>query len=119
MIVGDIVLGKIIGIKDNIVLLKLNVKLEEMQNIINLYVMFEDNEKKLIGEIVDIDEGIAYVNLMGELDGDDFNFAVSKKPSFAATSKLISKDKVNYIIGMPDYSEKKYQELYISLKEML
>ena len=101
-------LGKIIGIKDNIALLKLNVKLEEMQNIINLYVMFEDNEKKLIGEIVDIDEGIAYVNLMGELDGDDFNFAVSKKPSFAATSKLISKDKVNYIIGMPDYSEKKY-----------
>ena len=38
-------LGKIIGIEDNTVILKMNVKVEEMQNIINLYVLFEDSEK--------------------------------------------------------------------------
>ena len=104
-------LGKITGIQDNTVFLKLNVKLEEMQNIINLYVLLEDKERKLIGEIVDIKEDVASVNLVGEFINDKFLFGVSKKPSFSASSKIISKEKINNIIGTPDYNEKK--DLYI------
>ncbi len=104
-------LGKIIGIEDNTVILKMNVKVEEMQNIINLYVLFEDSEKKLIGEIVDIKENIARINLVGEFIDDNFLFGISKKPSFNATSKLISKEKINSILGIVNYSEKK--DLYI------
>ena len=98
--VGDNMLGKIIGIEDNVVLLKLNVKLEEMQNIINLYVLFEDSHRKLIGEIVDIKLDTAYINLLGEFNNDNFTFGISKKPSFSATTKLISKDKVNFILAL-------------------
>ena len=104
-------LGTITGIKESTVLLKLNIKLQEMDNIIGLYVLFEDKDIKLIGEILDIKENIAYINLMGEFNNDKFLFGISKKPSFSATSKLISKEKINYIIGMPDYSEKR--DLYI------
>ena len=104
-------LGKIVGIQDNTVFLKLNVKLEEMQNIINLYVLLEDKERKLIGEIADIKNDIANINLVGEFIDDKFLFGVSKKPSFSATSKLISKEKINNILGMPDYDEKR--DLYI------
>ena len=100
-------LGKIVGIQDNTIFLKLNIKLEETQNIIGLYVILEDNERKLIGELVDIKNDIASVNLMGEFIDDKFLFGVSKKPSFGATSKLISKEKVNNIIGMTDYDEKR------------
>ena len=104
-------LGKIVGIQDNTVLLKLNVKLEEMQNIINLYVILEDKEKKIIGEIIDVKSDIASVNLVGEFVDDKFLFGVSKKPSFNSTSKIISKEKIKDIIGTPDYNEKK--DLYI------
>ena len=104
-------LGNIIGIEDNTVLLKLNVKLEEMQNIINLYVLLEDKERKLIGEVVDIKNGVASINLVGEFIEDKFLFGVSKKPSFSATSKLISKEKINNILGITDYNEKR--DLYI------
>ena len=104
-------LGKIIGIQDNTVFLKLNINLVEMQNIINLYVLLEDNERKLIGEIVDIKDDIASINLVGEFINDNFLFGVSKKPSFSATSKIISKEKIINIIGTPDYNEKK--DLYI------
>ena len=100
-------LGKIVGIEDNTVFLKLNVKLEEMPNIINLYVLLEDKERKLIGEIVDIKNDIANVNLVGEFINDNFLFGISKKPSFSATSKLISKERINNILGMPDYNEKR------------
>ena len=70
-------LGKIVGIQENTVFLKLNIKLEEMQNIINLYVLLEDNDKKIIGEVVDIKGDIANVNLVGELVNDKFLFGVS------------------------------------------
>jgi len=106
--VGEFMLGKIIGIEENTVLLKLAVKLDEMQSIINLYVILEDSHRKLIGEIVDIKQDIAYINLVGELKGEDFIFGVSKKPSFSATTKLVSKEKVSYILGMPNYDDKKY-----------
>ncbi len=104
-------LGKIVGIQENTVYLKLNVNLSEMQSIINLYVLLEDKERKLIGEIVDIKTDIANINLVGEFVDDKFLFGVSKKPSFSATSKLISKEKMNSILGMPNYNEKK--DLYI------
>ena len=104
-------LGKIVGIQENAVFLKLNVNLNEMQSIINLYVLLEDKERKLIGEIVDIKNDIASINLVGEFIDDKFLFGVSKKPSFSATSKLISKEKINSIIGMSNYNEKK--DLYI------
>ena len=104
-------LGKIVGIQENAVFLKLNVNLNEMQSIINLYVLLEDKERKLIGEIVDIKNDIASINLVGEFIDDKFLFGVSKKPSFSATSKLISKEKINSIIGISNYNEKK--DLYI------
>ena len=104
-------LGKIVGIQENTVFLKLNVNLAEMQSIINLYVLLEDKERKMIGEIVDIKTDIANINLVGEFIDDKFLFGVSKKPSFSATSKLISKEKMNSILGMPNYDEKK--DLYI------
>ena len=104
-------LGKIIGINDNIVLLKLNVKLEEMPNIINLYVLLEDQNKKFIGEIIDINDGVAKINLVGEYNNDKFVFGITSKPSFKTISKLISKEKINNIIGIPNYDEKR--DLYI------
>ena len=109
--VGEYMLGKIVGIQDNTVFLKLNVKLDEIQNIINLYVLLQDNEKKIIGEIVDIKGDIANINLVGEFLDNRFYLGVSKKPSFSASSKLISKEKIESILGMTDYSERKY--LYI------
>lgn len=104
-------LGKIIGINDNIVLLKLNVKLEEMPNIINLYVLLEDQNKKFIGEIIDINDGVAKINLVGEYNNAKFIFGITSKPSFKTISKLISKEKINNIIGIPNYDEKR--DLYI------
>lgn len=104
-------LGKIIAIKDNTVELELNIKLDEVQNIINLYVIIEDTSKKIIGEIVDIKGNIAYINLLGEFRDNKFIFGISKKPAFSSTVKLVSDDNVDYILGMPDYVEKR--DLYI------
>ena len=58
-------LGKIIGIEEDTVLVKLNIDLDKFQNLVNLHVVMEDADKIMVEEITDIKDGIAYVNLFG------------------------------------------------------
>ena len=114
-------LGKLVGIEDNLVMIQLNVDLTTCSNIINMYVILEDDERKNIGEIVDIKNNIAYVNLVGELRNDVFYGGVINKPSFKSTVKLISQEKLNVILGVDKYVENKhlflgYNPIYNDLK---
>ena len=59
-------LGNIIGINDNTILVKLNVELTKTQNLINMYIVFEEQNHLIVGEINDIKDVIAYFNLVGE-----------------------------------------------------
>lgn len=99
-------LGTITGIEENLILLKLNVELDKIQNLINMYVVFEDEQKLIVGEIIDIKDGIASVNLLGEFINEKFVFGVIRKPSFGSTVKLISKEKIPLIIGSQNYNER-------------
>ena len=87
-------LGNVIGIEENVVQLKLKVDLEKVQNLINMYVVFEEETRLLVGEIIDIKDGIAFINLLGEFINEKFVFGVVKKPAFGSNVKLVSKEKV-------------------------
>ena len=104
-------LGNIIGIEENVVLLKVNIELDKIQNLINMYVVFEEEKKLIVGEIADIKESIAYVNLVGEFINEKFVFGVIRMPAFGAVPKLVSKEKIPLIVGMHDYQENKDLEL--------
>lgn len=106
-------LGKIIGIEENIVFVKLSISANEFQNLINIYVIMEDEVRKIVGEIVHIKEDIASINLLGEIIDDKFIFGVIVKPSFSSSIKLISKEKVPMIMGMENYRENK--NLYLGM----
>lgn len=56
-------LGRIIGIEDSVVELELNVELDRIQNLNNLYVVMEDANNSVIGEIIGIKENIARINM--------------------------------------------------------
>ena len=104
-------LGTIIGIEENVILIRLNIELDKYQSLINLHVLMEDSTHKIVGEITDIKEGVAYVNMLGELQNNQFVFGVIRKPSFGATVKLISKERIPLIIGVDNYRENK--DLYL------
>lgn len=104
-------LGMIIGIEEDVVLIKISVELDKVQNLINHYVVMEDTDKMIVGEIVDLKNGIAYVNLIGEIIDNRFVFGVIRKPSFGSNVKLISKEKIPMIISVSDFQEKK--DVYI------
>lgn len=101
-------LGNIIGIEENIVLIRLNIDLNKIQSLINLMVIMESEDKKIIGEIINIKDNIAYVNLLGELKQEKFVYGVINKPSFSSSVKLISKEKISMIISTDEFVENKH-----------
>ena len=101
-------LGNIIGVDENTVLINLNIDLSRIQNLINLMVIMESEEKRIIGEIINIKNNIAYVNLLGELKEDKFVYGVINKPSFASSVKLISKEKIPMIISTENFIENEH-----------
>ena len=104
-------LGKIIGINENQVFLKINLELEKYPNLIGNHILLEDTEKKFIGELTDITDSIAKINLQGELINGSFIFGVTTKPSFGAIAKLVSREKIPLIISTEDYVENR--DLYL------
>ena len=104
-------LGTIVGIEEDTVLLKLAIDLKSIQNLVNMYVVMEDNEKMIVGEINNIKDGVAYIHLIGEIVNNKFIFGVIRKPSFSSTVKLISKEKIPMIISIDSYDEKR--DVYI------
>ena len=104
-------LGTIIGIEEDVVLLKLSINVNSFQSLVNMHVVMEDGNKLLVGEISNIKDGVAYINLIGEIQNNEFVFGVIKKPSFGASVKLISKEKIPMIISVPEYHEK--EDVYV------
>ena len=98
-------LGNIVGIEENTVLIKLAIDIQKFENLINIHVIMDDGKRKIVGEIIDIKEGIAYINLLGEIINNKFVFGVIVKPSFSSVVKLISKEKIPMIIGVENYKE--------------
>ena len=101
-------LGNIIGIEENTVLVQLNVDLNKIQNLINLMVVMEDNEKMIVGEIANIKNNIGYINLLGEIKNNKFVYGVINKPSFSSVIKLISKEKIPMIISIEEFKENEH-----------
>lgn len=104
-------IGNIVGIDGNTAIIKLSLQMNEVQNLINLYVIMEDSKQKVVGEITDIKDGLAYVNMVGEIKQNKFVGGITKKPSFGAAIMLIAPDKIKYIVGVPDYQDNR--DLYI------
>ena len=80
-------LGQIIGIEENIVLLKLKEDIDITKSLIGLYMVFKDEERIMVGEVTNIKDGIAYVNLLGEIKNNQFVFGAVHKPSLMADRK--------------------------------
>ena len=104
-------LGRIIGVEENLVIVELTLDLNKYKNLINRYVSFEEKEIKIIGEIAYIKDSFAYINLLGEIVNEQFVFGVINKPAFSSKVKLVPTEDVQKIISVENYEEDKH--LYV------
>ena len=97
-------LGKILTISKNGATLQINKDAGEINDLINLHVVFEDDNKKILGEIDSINEDTIRVTFLGELTENDFIGGLIKKPSLNAKVRIINQDELKILTGSPDMS---------------
>ena len=92
-------LGKILTISKNTATLAINKDAGEINDLINLHVVFEDNDKKILGEIDSINEDTVKVSFLGELTQNDFIGGLIRKPSLNATVRIINDQELAILTG--------------------
>ena len=97
-------LGKILTINKNSATLQINKDGGEINDLINLHVVFEDASKKILGEIDSINEDTINVTFLGELTENDFIGGLIKKPSLNATVRIINEQEVKILTGVEGQS---------------
>lgn len=92
-------LGTILEIIDNYVLVKLSIDINNQSNLVNLHVIFEDNDKKIVGEISNISQTTMKVRIVGEIQNNIFIPGFNTKPSFKSKTRIITLNELELILG--------------------
>lgn len=92
-------LGKILTITKNSAIVEVNKETIGIKDLINLHVVFEDDNKKILGEIDSIEQDSLKISFLGELTDNDFIGGLIKKPSMDAKIRIINQDELKILTG--------------------
>lgn len=91
---------EIIAISKNYAIVKIdNVVTDDL---LNLNVIFEEENKKILGEIEEIINNEAKINFLGEFHNDKFFDGIIRKPSITATIRIINSTELAELTGYND-----------------
>lgn len=92
--------GKIMSISKNYAFVVVNNA--NSDDLLNFNVIFEDSNKKILGEIEEIDNGVAKIAFLGEYHDGKFYSGIIRKPSFSSNVRIINKDELAELVGDND-----------------
>ena len=80
-----------------------NVKLKDgvdvSQNLMNMHLIFEDDTKKILGEVDDLDGNTLKAHFLGEISGNKLLGGTIRKPTMDATVRVIDRSEIPLITG--------------------
>ena len=97
-------LGQILAISKNDCVVKLDKLVANISDLINIHVIFEDNNKKILGEVDSIENNTVRITFLGEIVGNDFIGGLIKKPSLDARVRIINTDELKILTGIENES---------------
>ncbi len=92
-------LGKITEIIGDRIRIKPAIDIKVQPSLSNLHVIFEDDNRKVVGEISDISEDYMDIIVIGEIVANIYFPGVTKKPSFKTQPRIINMDELVLILG--------------------
>lgn len=95
---------KILIITKNNAVVKLNISSDILKDLINIHVVFEDENKKILGEVEEINNDTLNVKFLGEITDNCFIPGVIKKPALNSTIRIASTEELGLIIGKQERS---------------
>ena len=105
--------GKIVYISDNVIHVGITEAVK--QDLMNMNIVFEDANRKILGEVIDISKDIIKVHLLGEIENGRFIGGVLAKPTMNANIRMINDKELKLIIG--EESSKNFRLGYSPLYE--
>ena len=93
-------LGKIINISEDQATIKLTSN-NIANNLMNLHVILEDKDKRILGEVEDIGKETILVNFLGEFNERGFISGVLRKPALDSKVRIINGEEIAIIAGTP------------------
>ena len=97
--------GKILKVLDNSVFVQ-NISNKAETGLIGYHVNFIEGNKNIVGEIINLDEKVIEINLLGEIVGNMFVSGALRKPSTKSSCRIITKNELEYILGKQNFSNK-------------
>ena len=80
--------GQLLDVYDNYAIIE-NKTGQIETNYLNLHVIFHDNNRKVVGEIVSIDKSTIKILLIGEIVNDVFINGIVRKPNLSGGCRII------------------------------
>ena len=71
-------------------------------DILNINVVIEDNDLRILGEVEDIDNGLAKIAFLGEFHEGKFYSGIIRRPSLKSNIRIINTDELNELVGEND-----------------
>lgn len=93
-------LGKILYISDNIALVEYKGSTEVNGDILNLHIVFENGEQKVLGEITEIKNNQVEVKFLGEFIDGKFVNGLLRKANLNSRIRSINIDELKELIGI-------------------
>ena len=90
---------KIIYISDHSANIKLKEDTEVAINLMNLHLIFEDNDKTILGEVDDLEDGVVKARFLGEIVNGRLVGGVLRKPSLDAKIRVIKQEEIPLVVG--------------------
>ena len=91
---------EIVAISKNYAIVKVDSVIND--DLLNLNVVFEEQNKKILGEIEEIIGNEAKINFLGEFHGDKFYDGIIRKPSTKANIRIINANELAELTGYND-----------------
>ncbi len=91
--------GRIVYISDNMAHVEVPKTTDTFVNLMNRHVVFEDEDKRILGEVEDISADIMKIRFLGEITDTRFIGGVLRKPNLTAKTRLINANELNIIMG--------------------
>ena len=90
--------GKVLRIDNNELTIE-NLGKKALSSLMNVHVVFEDETRKIIGEIIFIDETVIKILLVGEIVNNTFISGIIKKPSGITNIRIVTFPELELIFG--------------------
>lgn len=104
--IGNI--GKIIDINGNYVTVQIGFDVSQYGNLMNIHVVFEDQEKKIVGEILKVTVTELTIGIVGEIANNSFIPGIGIKPSFSSLVRIINPEELTLVLGPQDVSDSEH-----------